>query len=161
MNKKYIFLFSLIVLLLLIKCNEDEINDINDLLEEGYDDNYDDDDENAFFKESLQEYLIRNNLFESEKIIEPNEMRRIFLEVISEGSPENAPSYLRKIFEQLAEYFTERYYNEKKQIRGKDIYNLIDINDISMKFDEFAENSPLFGDYGEEEDNNNSIGNDL
>ena len=159
MNKKYIFLFSLILLLLLIKCNEeDEINDLNYLLEEGYDENYDDD-EYGFFKESLQEYLISNNLFKSEKLIEPNEMRRIFLEVISEGSLENTPSYLRNIFEQLAEHFTESYYSEKKQIRGKDIYNLIDINEINIKFEEFAEKSPLFG-YGEEEDNN-FIGNDL
>ena len=59
---------------------------------------------------------------------------------------------------ELPEYFVERYYNDKKQIRGKDIYNLFDINDISPKLGEIVGDTLLYNDYNEEEDNLDAMG---
>ena len=152
MNKKYILFIELLTLILFSKCaNEDESLDIS---EENFYDNYD---ENGYFKSSLKEYLVKNKLFDSEKVIEPEEMKRIFLEVITEGDPETSTDHLSKIFNQLAEHFVERYYDEKKQIRGKDIYNLLDINEISIKFGEIVGENPLYDKYNEEEDDLDAI----
>ena len=156
--KKYLFFLNILFsIIFLIKCYENEMNnDIEDNSEEGYDEDFD---ENGFFRASLRQYLMEKNLINSDKLIEKEEMRTIFL--ITEGTPERVPSHLKKIFKKLAEHFVDVYYNDKKQIRGKDIYNLMDINEISMKFDEIAGSTPLYDDYDEEEDdpnNTDSIG---
>ena len=164
MNQKIIFLIILYSLIILIKCQEnDDDDDLNDFPEEGLDD--DDDDDFGGFKESLKEYLIANKLYDSNKLIKPNELKIIFFEIITEGDNDRSPPYLRNIFQQLADYFIEKYYNEKKEIRGKDIYDLININEITKKFEEFAsQNNPFFDDYDEEKDdldNIDTFGNDL
>ena len=159
MKKKLIFVlvFSLIFL---IKCDEDYDDSIYHNSEEedyGY---YDDDDYYydrygyGYFKASLKEYLVENKLFNSDRIIEPDEMKKIFLDVVTEG-PDNSPDYLKKTIDELADYFVELYYNEKRQIKGKDIYKLIDIEEISMKFDELTGENPSFN---EEEDDLDSLG---
>ena len=50
----------------------------------------------------------------------------------------------------MAIFFVKKYYDEKKEIRGKYIYNLIDINEIYNKFEELLGENPLY-DYNEEE----------
>ena len=139
------FLFSLSFLITLLKCE----NETNEIIENTLEDNYGDD-FYGYFKESLKDYLIKNNLFNSDKLIEPNEMKKIFFEVVTEGGPESSPKQLRKIFDKLAAFFVKKYFNEKKQIRGKNIYNLIDINEIYNKFEELLGENPLYG-YNEEE----------
>ena len=78
-------------------------------------------------------------------------MKKIFFEVVTEGGPESSPKPLRKIFEELTEFFVKKYYDENKQIRGKNIYNLIDIDDIYNKFEELFRENPIYG-YNEEEE---------
>ena len=144
-----IILFSTI---LLTNCKDND-NDVDEEeLEYDEESDYDHFDEYGYFKSGLKEYLVSNNLFNSDRVIEPDEMKKIFLDVITEGDSESGPSHLRTLFERLAEHFVEVYYNDKKQIRGKDIYNLMDINEITMKFEEFAGKTPFFDDYNEEED---------
>ena len=140
-----------------VKTNiEDEIN-FPDFSEEGFDYNFNEEDH--YFKSSLKEYLVENKLFESERVIEPDELKKIFLDVITDDGPENSPENMRKSLYELAEYFVERYYNEKKQIRGKDIYDLFDINDISAKFSDIVGDTINYNnDYNEEEDDLDAMG---
>ena len=152
MINKYIFLIALNSLMFVVKTNiEDEIK-LLDFPEEGFDYNFNEE-EDHYFKSSLKEYLVENKLFESERVIEPDELKKIFLDVITDDGPENSPENMRKSLYELAEYFVERYYNEKKQIRGKDIYDLFDINDISAKFSDIVGDTINYNnDYNEEED---------
>ena len=91
------------------------------------------------FNETLKDYLVENGYFDSERLIEPHEMKKIIYEVISDGDPDKNSEGVNNIFKQLAERFTEVYFNDKKQIRGKDIYGLINIDDIWERFDDYLD----------------------
>ena len=149
--KNKLILFIFLSLILINKCQDDEFPEEN--LNDTFDDSFDD---NGFFKSSLKEFLLEKDLYDSNRPIKPNELRKIFLEVISEGDPEKTPIYLKKIFNQLTEYFIEKYYKENKQIAGKDIINLFDINEISSQFDKIVGDTTLYDIYGEEEDSQDS-----
>ena len=151
MKNKFIC-FIILSLILLNKCQDDD-----EFPEENSYDTFDDSfDDNGFFKSSLKEYLLEKDLYDSNRPIKPNELRKIFLEVISEGNPEKTPYYLKKPFNQLAEYFVVKYYKENKQITGKDIIKLFDINEISSQFDKIIGDATLNDIYGEEEDEQDS-----
>ena len=133
----------------------------NDTLDE---DSKTGDDFYGYFKESLKDYLIKNKLLSSDREIQPIEMKKIFFEIVTEGGPESSPPQLRKSFDILADFFIEKYYNENKLIKGKDIYNLIDIDEIYNKFGEIIAMNPLYDKYEEEENNMDKkdiINNDL
>ena len=149
MNKlSFLLILTILQLLQLISNN----NETNASIEENNDNLYGDD-FYGYFNQSLKEYLINNKLYNSDREIDHDEMKKIFYDVVTEGGPETTPKQLRKLFEQLADFFIEKYYNETKQIRGKDIYKLIDINEIYEKFNEFVVESPLYGYFdGEEEE---------
>ena len=110
------------------------------------------------FKKSLKEYLIKNELFESEKIIEKDEMKKIFFDVILAKPVTFIPEYLQEMLEYLSNFFIEKYYKNKKEIKGKEVYDLIDIVEISRKFEEMTED-----DYSEpdEEKNKTNMNSDL
>ena len=121
------------------------------------DDYYDDNDYNYFenFNETLKNYLIDNGLFDSDRLIEPHEMKKILYEVISEGDSEKNTEGVKKVFQQMAERFTDVYFNDKKQIRGKDIYGLININDIWDRFDYYVDfnTSSKYDDFFDDDEN--------
>ena len=123
MKNMFILLIILSLLILNKSLDDDEFPEENSY--DTFDDSFDD---ISFFKSSLKEYLLEKDLYDSNRPIKPNELRKIFLEVISEGDPKNIPSYLKNTFNKLAEHFIVKYYNENKQITGKDIINLFDIN---------------------------------
>ena len=154
MEKKLTFIFLAILSLIIISsnCNENGIEDDNEYYEEEDLDYGNIGDENGYFKETLKQYLIESRLFHSDREISRNEMKAIFLEVISEGEPERSPPYLIKIFDQLADYFIEEYYKERKVIRGRDIYDLMDIQKIYSKFEDIVNETSIFDDYNEQED---------
>ena len=79
-------------------------------------------------------------------------MKKIFLDVITEGDADGSLDYMGGIFKDLTEYFVNTYYKDRKEIKGKEIYDLIDINQISEKFEVMMGNNPYFG-FGEEEEN--------
>ena len=143
MSKKFIFIFLIFSLIFSSKSQ-----DIHTLFEE--EDGIEDYDNDQFFKESLKEYLVENNLFESERVIKPDEMKKIFLEVLLNGEPDT-PGELGRIIRHLAEYFVNTYYKDRKEIRAKEIYNLFDINEISDKFEQMAGN----GNLNEDDDSQN------
>ena len=152
MSKKFLF-FSAIILfsILLISKAEEEIDENSD-----YDDGFGVD----YFKESVKQYLVDRNLFDSEELVQPEEMKKIFLEIITEGDYESSTEYFGGIFNELADFFVNSYYINKKEIKGKEIYDLIDINQISQKFEEMMGDNPnLNGMYGSDymdDDNENN-----
>ena len=150
MEKNLFLIIILLSLIFISKCEEDSP-------EEDWEDDYDYDDFEGdnYFKESLKEYLVENKLFDSDRLIKPDEMRKIFLEVISDGDPEGGPEYMEGIFHDLAEYFVNTY-KDRPEIRGKEIYDLIDINEISMKFEQMMGDNPYYDGYDEEENDYDS-----
>ena len=141
MSKKFIFLtifFSFFSLILSQDIQEEEIS------EDFYYDNYDGE---QYFKEIVKDYLIEKNLWKSEKLIQPEELRKIFIDIIMDGE-DYKNGKLKDAFDKLVDYFIDKYYKDKKEIRGKDIYDLIGVTEISLKFEE------LIGEqkYDEEED---------
>jgi hypothetical protein len=148
MSKNLIFLtifFSFFSLILSQDIQEEEIS------EDFYYDNYDGE---QYFKEIVKDYLIEKNLWKSEKLIQPEELRKIFIDIIMDGE-DYKNGKLKDAFDKLVDYFIDKYYKDKKEIRGKDIYDLIGVTEISLKFEE------LVGDkkYDEEEDEDDQYDN--
>ena len=147
MAKEIFFFIYLISLLFIVKCDELPLESWENNLD------YDELDADRYFKDSLKEYLEENKLIDSERIIQPDELKKIFLDVITDGDPDSSLDYIQKMFEELADHFINLYYKERKTIRGKDIYDLFDINPISHKFEELMGNSPYFPGFSNEEEN--------
>ena len=150
MKIKYIYIVIIFIIILLCKCEEEYY----DYEEEGIFDDYDPSKDIEIFQESLKKYLTANDLINSDRLIEREEMKKIFLEIILEQDVESLPDYLRGIIDFLTKHFLDKYYKKKKnKIRGKDIYDLIDITAISRKFQQLTGN-PDYDDiyYDEEED---------
>lgn len=117
MSKKFIFIYILLSIIFITKAEEEsEKND-----EE--------------FQKYLKQYLIDKNLFDSEEPVKPEEMKKIFMDIITEGEYESNKEYYETIFSELADYFVNTYYVNRKEIKGKQIYDLIDINQISEKYE--------------------------
>ena len=142
---KFILSFLIFILLIIISKESEK----NDSLEEEKD--ISGDDFYGYFKQSLKDYLIKNKLYKSNREIESIEMKKIFFDIVTEGGPESSPKELRKAFDMLANHYIDKYYNENKHIRGKDIYNLLDIDDIYNTFGGIVAENPLFGGSEEEE----------
>ena len=142
MSKKLFFIL-LCSIIFFVKADEepDEMSNYDDDYYDGYGDNY--------FQESLKEYLVQNNLYDSDRIIQPDEMKKIFLEVITEGDAESSADYFGGIFNELSDFFVNEYYAKKKEIKGKDIFELFDINQISQKFEQMMEANPKYNGMNE------------
>ena len=111
--------------------------------------------------EDCVNYLVENGYFESDRLIEPPELKKILYEVLSEGDPDKNSESVKKIFKQLAERFTDVYYNDKKQIRGKDIFGLINIDDIWARFDDYLDyNISGKYDFDDDDDEDDDLDND-
>ena len=135
-----------LILLFLISLIKSENSTLDE--EEMNDYVYDNYDGEQYFKEIVKEYLEEKKLWKSDKFIQPYELRQIFLDIITDGEESSEPKF-KEAFEKLADFFIDKYYKEKGEIRGKDVYDLIGITEISLKFDE------LLGEkakYDEDED---------
>ena len=145
MLKNKIFSFIIISIILYTKCDEqDDLKYDNDYNEAA-----------KHFKESLKQYLIDNKLFNSEKIIERDEMKKILLDILTEKDVEFIPEFLQEILEILTKHFIDKYYKERKIIRGKDLFDLIDIEAISEKFQELTDDDYDVEETEKEEKENN------
>ena len=144
-NKISFYIFILINFY--IKCNTKS---------DSPDDNYDEG--NKQFKEQLKQYLIETKLLNSERPIEREEMKKIFIDVMTEKDPQYIPEFLKAILDKLSKYFIDKYYKKKKIIRGKDLYDLIDIEPISAKFQQLTGSYDY--DFDDSEDENENEGND-
>ena len=126
-------------------------DDIDDLIEK-YDLKYEE-----YLKNYIKNYLKENDLLENERLIGPGEMKKIFIDILLEGTSINdVDEYTKEMNEELARLFIPKYYHRKKEIRGKDIYDLIDINEIKQKYYQLNGEIPFF-----EDDDENIYNNDL
>ena len=138
MEKKLIYICILLLLIFFSNCEEvfEE--------EEGEPEYLDGD---HYFKYFLKEYLVKRKLFDSDNPVKRDELRKIFLDVITDE--EDSKEYVETMYGHLADYFMDTYYKDRREIKGKEIYDLIDINIISSKFDQMVGN---FQNMSEEED---------
>ena len=152
MSKKLISLYLIIIFsILFIAQSEEEIEEISNI-ESDYDDGYGYD----YFKDNLKQYLIQRKLFESEEPVQKKELKEIFLDVITEGNEESLGEYFQKLFNELADYFVDSYFVNRKEIKGKEIYDLIDINQISEKFQQMVGDNPFNSDNYTDNENEDS-----
>ena len=150
MKKYNIFLFILNILLLYSLCKED---DYIDEIIENYEIKYEES-----FRKFLKGYLKEKNLLESDRLIEPKEMKKIFIDIMFEGTTlEEADDFTKEINEELSRIFIKKYYKKNTIIRGKDIYDLINIKEIQEKYYQLNGELPIYDD----EDNGDLFNNDL
>ena len=134
MEKSIIF-FLLLSFVLIIKCDDK-------LFEKEEEEEYSDLNRNNYFKEALKEYLIEHNLYNNDKLIQPNDIKTIFLNVFTGQSKDSLPEEIVETFDKLSNYFINIYFKDRKEIRGKEFYDLVDINEIFIKMEElFPDNS--------------------
>ena len=149
MNKIHLFFIILISLILLIQC---ETNDKN-ILEDDFDIEHLQEESFNKFKKT---YLTERNLIGSDVLIKREEMKKIFIDIMNQGvAPEETDDYTKDLNEELAKIFINKYYKKRKEIRGKDIYDLIDYYSINQKYYQLIGEIPFY----DEEDEN--FGSDL
>ena len=147
MKNKYIYIYIIFSLILQFECMNDD--DIDEIIK-NYDLKYEES-----LRKFLKNYLIENNLLTNDRLIEPDEMKKIFFEIMLEGgNVEEIDDYTKYIYEELTRIFINKYYKRKKIIRGKDIYDLIDINEISQKYYQLNGEIPF---YDEDDDINGDL----
>ncbi len=88
----------------------------------------------------MKEYLTEEKLINSERIIDRKEMEKIFIDILTEKDASYIPEFLKKILDKLSVCFLDKYYKKKKIIRGKDLYQLINMEEISTKFQQISSN---------------------
>ena len=138
-----IFFFIIITIIFTIKCDS-KSNSNDESNDEGH----------KQFKEQLKQYLIETKLLNSEKPIEREEMKKIFIDVMTEKDPQYIPEFLKAILDKLSKYFIDNYYKKKKIIKGKDLYDLIDIEPIAAKFQQLTGSYDYDFDESEAENEN-------
>ena len=137
METKIFLKFTLLVMILLvtilfIKCGEGQSLEEEVLNNEFYDES----NRNTYFKNYFKEYLVKRKLFNSNKVVKPEEIKKIILEILSGSDEEHPIEQVGDALNQLCDYFINIYYKDKKEIRGKEIYNLIDINAIFKRLEQ-------------------------
>ena len=152
-----IFLFLFIILLLsnitLIICETNLIDDVLDDFDIKYEE---------YLKKFFFNYLESNNLISSEKLITEDEMRKIIIDIMLEGlSPNEIEENILMLYKELAGILIEKYYKEKKEIKGKDLINTIDIKELLQKYYELNGESPIYDDDYIFNDDNLNIENDF
>ena len=147
---KFLIYFYIFSLLIQFQKNNDYIDDIL----ENYDLKYEES-----LKNFLKNYLIEVNLLDSEELVKPDEFKKIFINMMLEGaSPDEVDDYANGMNEELARIFIHKYYKRKKEIKGKDIYDLINIKEIMEKYYQLNGEIPI---YDEDDDDFGSYNNDL
>ena len=144
MSKIFIFFIILLSLIISLNCyHQDDYYDVKEYEEEVYGDD-EDDEETGYgpFRQTLKDYLTKHNLTNSDKIIKPKRLRKLFLRTIGASDLDSIPKSVREIYEETASYFIEKFYNNTDEIRGRDVYKLFDFEEISLKFNEIYQKNP-------------------
>ena len=94
-------------------------------------------DKEKYFKKALTEFLVKHKLINSTRIIKQKEMKKIFMDIMEYTDPDGYYDF-EFLFKDAMKYFVDLYYRKYKEIRGKDIINLIDVNEISKKINEIS-----------------------
>ena len=129
------------IIFLSISLIKSKTNLIDDVLDD-YDIKYEE-----YLKKFFLNYLNNNNLISSDKLITENEMKKIIVDIMLEGlSPSEIEENILMLYKELADIFIEKYYKEKKDIKGKDLINIINIKELMQKYYELNGESPIYDD---------------
>ena len=129
------------IIFLSISLIKSKTNLIDDVLDD-YDIKYEE-----YLKKFFINYLNNNNLISSDKLITENEMKKIIVDIMLEGlSPSEIEENILMLYKELADIFIEKYYKEKKDIKGKDLINIINIKELMQKYYELNGESPIYDD---------------
>ena len=135
------FQFLLLIYISLINIITSRENLIDDVLGD-YDIKYED-----HLQQFFLNYLENNNLIKSEQKINQEDIKRIIVDIMLEGtSPSDLEENTLMAYNELADIFIEKFYKEKKFIKGKDLINIINIKELMKLYYELNGESPIYDD---------------
>ena len=141
MAKINILLIYLILLLLYIIDINCKTNLVDDVLDD-YDIKYEE-----YLKNFFMNYLENNDLISSDKLITEDDMKKIIIDIMLEGlSPNEVEENILTLYKDLADILIQKYYKEKKEIKGKDLINIINIKELMQTYYELNGESPIYDD---------------
>ena len=131
---------SILIIILLTNTNSRE-SLIDDYLDD-FDIKYEE-----HLKRFYLNYLDKNNLLESDEIIKEKEIKKIIVDIMLEGiSPEEIDENILLMYKDLSDIYYEKKNLGKKEIKGKDLFNEINIKDLMQQYYELNGESPKYDD---------------
>ena len=131
---------SILIIILLTNINSRE-SLIDDYLDD-FDIKYEE-----HLKRFYLNYLDKNNLLESDEIIKEKEIKKIIVDIMLEGiSPEEIDENILLMYKDLSDIYYEKKNLGKKEIKGKDLFNEINIKDLMQQYYELNGESPKYDD---------------
>ena len=153
------FQILLVIFLLYINIINSRVNLIDDVLED-YDIKYEEHLNHFFIN-----YLEWNNYIENEKILDKNELMKIIVDIFLEGlSPDEIEDNILLIYHELSEIYIEKILKQRKEIKGKELIEVINIKDLMKLYYEWNGESPIYDDdyiFTDENMNLEDINNDF
>ena len=141
MAKINILLIYLIIILLYITDINCKTNLVDDVLDD-YDIKYEE-----YLKNFFLNYLENNDLISSDKLVTEDDMKKIIIDIMLEGlSPNEVEENILTLYKDLADILIQKYYKEKKEIKGKDLINIINIKELMQTYYELNGESPIYDD---------------
>ena len=141
MAKINILLIYLIIILLYIIDINCKTNLVDDVLDD-YDIKYEE-----YLKNFFLNYLENNDLISSDKLVTEDDMKKIIIDIMLEGlSPNEVEEKILTLYKDLADILIQKYYKEKKEIKGKDLINIINIKELMQTYYELNGESPIYDD---------------
>ena len=153
------FQILLVIFLLYINIINSRVNLIDDVLED-YDIKYEEHLNHFFIN-----YLESNNYIENEKILDKNELMKIIVDIFLEGlSPDEIEDNILLMYHELSEIYIEKILKQRKEIKGKELIEVINIKDLMKLYYELNGESPIYDDdyiFTDENMNLEDINNDF
>ena len=141
MAKINILLIFLILLLLYITDINCKTNLVDDVLDD-YDIKYEE-----YLKNFFMNYLENNDFISSDKLVSEDDMKKIIIDIMLEGlSPNEVEENILTLYKDLADILIQKYYKEQKDIKGKDLINIINIKELMQTYYELNGESPIYDD---------------
>ena len=133
-----ILIIIIIILLTIINSRESLIDDYLDDFDIKYEEH---------LKRFYYNYLDKNNLLESDEIIKEDEIKKIIVDIMLEGiSPDEIEESILLMYKDLSDIYYEKKNLGKKEIKGKDLFNEINIKDLMQQYYELNGESPKYDD---------------
>ena len=137
-NLLLIFLIFILSYILIIDCKTNLVDDVLD----DYDIKYEE-----YLKNFFLNYLENNDLISSDKLVTEEDMKKIIIDIMLEGlSPNEVEENILTLYKDLADILIQKYYKEKKEIKGKDLINIINIKELMQTYYELNGESPIYDD---------------
>jgi len=137
-NLLLIFLIFILSYILIIDCKTNLVDDVLD----DYDIKYEE-----YLKNFFMNYLENNDLISSDKLVTEDDMKKIIIDIMLEGlSPNEVEENILTLYKDLADILIQKYYKEKKEIKGKDLINIINIKELMQTYYELNGESPIYDD---------------